>query len=508
VILIVLPTLLWGKTFVENRSGDGTESFEFSRSLSSHQLPYWDLENGQYGFYPQFMLFAYPAELSFIVLGETEAAQRLPVFFYVFGIYLVLAELVRRRRRRLSALEVCLLVGAAAFFLLYHVHQSTYELVSDIAEPTGVDTFFTFLATAACYALVTKQRAWWGLFALFGSMALAAGLPFAGFLILGGLLAAWRFRSQAAFRGPALDALAFFVPWTAYQVFAAMYSRFHSLGPTKWDLSTLLELYPIGLDPGAALAILGRFLLVIAIVPVLGLWPGERRDTIARTVRWAVIGYLGVLLLFARTHPHYLIPLTLFPAALFLRRLGSARVSIRLRAAGHATYAVVLVALVIAALPSDRTPHTTYRQFGAETLMLYDSYPAVVAAAAMLLERNTALFLYLPDGKPLFSWERPRVIYYGQPPPDGPLQGEPLDAFVKRREAHSADLGPLGLSHHMWIRYSDRAPREGREYRQILAAAHLVPERIDGYARLDLPDGWVLHYRPESIFARLAPAGR
>jgi hypothetical protein len=28
-ILIVLPTLLWGKTFIENRSGDGTESWVF-----------------------------------------------------------------------------------------------------------------------------------------------------------------------------------------------------------------------------------------------------------------------------------------------------------------------------------------------------------------------------------------------------------------------------------------------------------------------------------------------
>lgn len=134
VLLLCLPLFLWSKIAIENGSDDGTEQFEFSRSLATNQLPYWDLENDHYGFYPSFMLFAYPTQLSFIALGETEAAQRLPVFFYLLGIVLALAELIRRRRRALSWVEVGLLVGAATAFLLYHVTHSTYEVVAEIGR--------------------------------------------------------------------------------------------------------------------------------------------------------------------------------------------------------------------------------------------------------------------------------------------------------------------------------------------------------------------------------------
>ena len=301
VLLVLLPTLLWGKTFVEDSSGDGNEAFEFSRSLATHQLPYWDLENGHYGFYPQFMLFAYPTQLTFIAIGETEAAQRLPVFFYLLGIYVVLAELARRGRRRLSGTELLLLVGAAVFFLVFHAHHSTYGVTSDLAQPTGVDTFFTFLAASAFYALVARQRAWWAISALFGSMSLAAGVPFALLFLLGHVVAAWPRLRWTALRTHVLDAVVFLVPWIGYQLFVSIYSRFHPLGVTKWSPRNLLDLR-FDFDPTTALVFVATFAIVVAVVPCVSLAFVGRRDRIVRMLGVPVIGYLVVLVVFGRVH--------------------------------------------------------------------------------------------------------------------------------------------------------------------------------------------------------------
>jgi len=509
VLVILLPAFLWGKAFVEDGSGDGTEAFEFSRSLATHQLPYWDLENGYYGFYSHFMLFAYPTQLSFIAIGETEAAQRLPVFFYLLGIYLVLVELVRRRRRRLSWAEIVLLAGAAVFFLVYHAHHSTYELVADLAEPTGVDTFFTFLAASAFYALVARQRIWWGLFALFSSMALAAGLPFAVLFLLGRLVTKRPRLRWIALRSHTLDALAFLIPWIGYQLFVTVYSRFHPLGVTKWALENLFAWYTVHIDPVIALMQAANFAIIVAVVPFVGLGFVLCRDKLVRMLALPVIGYFVLLLLFARTNPHYLIPLSLFPAAILLRSLAAPDCDLRARRTGQVVYGAMLLLLTILVLPLDRTPHTAYREFGARTLMLYDSYPGVVDAAERLIRRRPELFVYLPNGKPALPWQRPELVLTGQAPSadDSSVQQSIAD-LVRRRATGGPAATPWGLSHHLWVRYSDTMPVEGRDYHQVLAAAHLAPRQLEGFSRRDLPDGWVLFYRPErSIFASLIPAG-
>jgi hypothetical protein len=507
LLLVLLPAFLWGKTFVEDGSGDGTEAFEFSRSLATHQLPNWDLENGYYGFYPAFMLFAYPTQLSFIAIGETEAAQRLPVFFYLVGIYLVLAELVRRRRRRLAGTEILLLAGAAVFFVVYHAHHSTYELVTDLAELTGTDTFFTFLATSALYALVTRQRLWWGLFALCGSMALSAGLPFALLFLLGRLAARPPRLTWTSLRSHVFDALAFGAPWAGYHLFVSVYSRFHPLGVTKWALGNMFNQYPLQLNSAVAVSLALNFAIVVAVVPFLGLGFVAGRDKIARMIGVPVIGYFVLLVLFGRTNPHYLIPVSLFPAAILLRALAAPNVGRRRRTVGHVGYGATLVALTILVLPADRTPHTAFREFGARTLMLYDSYPGVVDAAGRLLQRKPELYVQLPNGKPAFPWQRTIFGVAGETPSanDRYLEGS-FDDVIGPRSARGADALPWGLSLHLWVRYSDKTPVAGRDYDQVLAAAHLAPPQLRGFSRRDLPDGWVLFYRPEqSIFAALTP---
>ena len=498
VLLVLLPAVLWDKIFVEDGSGDGTEAFEFSRSLATYQLPYWDLENGYYGFYPQFMLFAYPTQLSFITIGETEGAQRLPVFFYLLGIFLCLVELVRRHRRRLPGVELLLMLGAAGFFLVYHAHHSTYELVSDLAEPTGVDTFFGFLAASAFYALLSRQRIWWGIFGVLGCMALSAGLPFALLFLIGRVVVTRPRVGWWALRSHVLAASALLIPWMVYQLFVSIYTRFHPLGDSKWALATWLNRYPLRFDLAAAETLAVGFVVATAVVPIFGLAFLVQRDKIIRMLGLSVTGYFGFLLLFGRTHPHYLIPVSLFPTAILLRGLAASGVPVQVRRASHLAYGVLLIALTFMALPPDSPPHTAYRQFGARTLMLYDSYPAAVGAAMNVLDLRPELAVHLPEGKPLrgghrlgfeaADWESRADELTGRPVPD-------------------AKTLPWGLSHHLWIRYADTRPVEGRSYDQVLAAPHLAPIRMDGYSRRELPGGWVLLFRPQSIFASPSSTG-
>jgi hypothetical protein len=504
VLLLILPFFLWGKTFIEDASGDGNEAFEFSRSLAKHQLPHWDLENGYYGFYPSFMLFAYPTQLVFRTLGETDAAQRLPVYFYLLGIYLILAELIRSRRRRLFTIEVFLLVGAAVYFLVYNAHHATYELVADLAEPTGVDIFFTFLAASAFYALTTKQRFWWGITAFLGVTALPAGLPFA-MLFLVGQLINFRFRLRAA--DLARDALAFLVPWVGYQLFVSLYSHFYPIGITKFAVANLFTRYSFRLDAMLAAGLAAKLALVVAIVPFIGLVFVVRRDRIVRRLGLVLAGYFAILVLFGRTNPHYLIPLGLIPTAMLLRSMAGSGIPAWVRSSVHLAYGAALVVLTILVLPSDRTPHSAYREFGARTLMLYDSYPSVVDATDQLVWRKPGFYVFLPDGTPAFPWQQPHLVFA-----EGetaavlyPRQDGPLDRLISPQSTANGAPIPWGITHHVWVRYADRKSSVLREYSQILAAGHLAPQQVDGFVRRNLPGGWVLYFRPDcSVFARSA----
>jgi len=162
--LTILSLIIFqGKIFLENFSGDGTESFGFSRSLKSSVLPYWDLEDGRWGFYPRFMFFAYPNILSILHLGETEASVRLPFFVFLFCIYLLMDGLIRHgpghSKARIS--DGILVSLAIVTFVICNIFYSTWHpYFADIAEPTHVDTMVTFYFLAAILFLLTEQNKW------------------------------------------------------------------------------------------------------------------------------------------------------------------------------------------------------------------------------------------------------------------------------------------------------------------------------------------------------------
>ena len=68
-VAALVPKIFW-----ENFNLDGIEAFEFGRSLTNHVLPYWEIQNGVFGFYHNFVIFAYPNHWFITIFGPFEAA--------------------------------------------------------------------------------------------------------------------------------------------------------------------------------------------------------------------------------------------------------------------------------------------------------------------------------------------------------------------------------------------------------------------------------------------------
>jgi len=153
ILLIILLMLFFnGKILIENFTGDGTECYEYSRSLETNLLPYWDLENGYWGFHPYYVLFSYSNSFSLLMLGESEAAVRLPYFVYIFIICLILISFLDIKEKKERIYQYMLLPGIV-FFTIFNFYYSTYIAFADIAHPTGTNTFFTLLILLSIYFL-------------------------------------------------------------------------------------------------------------------------------------------------------------------------------------------------------------------------------------------------------------------------------------------------------------------------------------------------------------------
>jgi hypothetical protein len=173
-------------------------------------------------------------------------------------------------------------------------------------------------------------------------------------------------------------------------------------------------------------------------------------------------------------------------------------------------YGGALVLLAGLSSSGGQSLHTSYRTFGTSTLMLYDSYPAAIDAAARLIWKHPAIYVHLLNGKPLLPSSPVQLeMIRGELPGEETYEQSVLSDLAERVPLDAGDPVPLGLSHHVWVRYSDRNAEPGRIYHQVLAAGHLAPASIAGFARRSLPDGWVLFYRPDkSIFARIDIQGQ
>lgn len=366
--MMLLTAVLWPKLRAENLSGDGTELYEWSRSLESHPLPHWDLERrdppGAFGTPVVAAFSAAPlvfAEMN--ILGRGELAARLP---FVIAL-VILAATAAGFSRPPTPSQWIFTAATALVYVWWHAwYVGNEPAVTDLAESAGTDAL-----TAALWFVGVRE-------AMAGSVPLGIG-----FMTLA---------SVTTMIGPVLMGLTVPVVWFT--------DRERGRSVIRWTVAMAFFLLPIvvvaawwaGVLPDwvrqfrgeflagylaedrrlPALPILGRFLLSTACLPLLLPFVWGRLSASSRALALVGAGYLAVVLAGGEKNVHYLAPLPwifLVPALDAL----SSRVQI--------AAAVVLAVVFVLSWPDDRAVHRDAILLGRESCVSGLTYEAASLAA-------------------------------------------------------------------------------------------------------------------------------
>ncbi len=360
--------LLFGPSRISLQSldGDGVEAFGFASSLKTHLLPHWDLENGTWGFYPAFMSFAYPLRLSMALLGESEAAVRLPVV----ALGAALAGLLGAHRERILAAG---LMGGAVLVVATSGFNYTYEpYAADLAEPTVTDLWFALALLVMAWAWGERRVGTFCAGALVAISGQPAGVPFAALLVGIGL---WQ-KETRAFALRAAGVLG-----ACVLVQALVGSLANPPGATKFSPATFLAHHTKGPSVrlgGRQIATqLWAFLVQTAGAPVLFAAPlcrSARHNPRRRAVLLATAVYLLAVTLSPKRHPHYLTPVACLVLFLLPPHSPSARPWL--------AFVALCLAGVVPLRPCP--PDTRPAAFGRATLMVVSSEREAVENADLL----------------------------------------------------------------------------------------------------------------------------
>lgn len=315
-LLLLVTGVFFSEIFFEDFAGDGTEHFSYAVSLKSHLLPYWDLENGFWGFHPRFMAFAYPSALAILAIGEVEAAVRLPGIAYLGMIFLAINALSRHLDVNRWWVRFAAAVALLQVFY-FNAHYSTWDpFVSDIAEPLTTDLLTIYLVLSCLRFSVLRRQAMSVACGLLASLCTQGGTV----LVAGVLMVRTAFTTH---RRPALMSVALFAAgYAVLLVLAELHARVYPRGETIFGWQNLIQYWTQVPDPaGIAIQLLFLILttggLVVIAVPFLA-----GRDELSTQLWVAACGYSMLLALSSRVNPHYFLAPAILLIASFARRLG------------------------------------------------------------------------------------------------------------------------------------------------------------------------------------------
>jgi hypothetical protein len=375
-VALALVVLFYAKVFVENFAGDGTEHFEYARSLKRHLFPYWDLENGAWGFHHRFFFFAYPGLLSILSVGEIEAAVRLPGVLYATGLFLLMPLFLPAAGRSRGA---ALLYAGAGVLLVFwfNAHYTAWDPgFADIAAPTSVDLLGAYLIFGSLAFLLRGERGWFLTFALLATITTQFGAVLTGLALA--ILAA-----TSRDRRPILGSSAVFVGLYALLVAGfALRDHLYPLGQTVFTTAYLASYWA---QVPAVSGVLFQLLLlalttgglVLLVVPYLA-----RGDRLTLQLYAVGILYAGLMVLSARINPHYFLP-----PALFIVAAGSRSLALVERSAWPAFCCVIpaLLSVWITA-PLASRPAAAARELGGRVRIEAETYRDQVRLAQLVYD--------------------------------------------------------------------------------------------------------------------------
>jgi hypothetical protein len=404
-VIVLTPKIFW-----ENFNVDGIEAFEFGRSLSRHVLPHWEIQDGVFGFYHNFLLFAYPNHWFITLFGPVEAAARLPFLLYLIVLFASVLLLIEwMSARQLSAIEETVLWLGLALYSVVQVYNTNYEpFFADIAEMAATDTLWVTCFVCACYALWSSRIGWFWIFALMTYTASPGGL------LLLAALAPVTFFSRSPQRLQQLKSLGKIIVvclliGVAYEV---LYNPL-VIGDVNNQFSTknmLRRLYPPTVTEFV------RFNALVfpsGILPALSLLAVRRTDPAGWMIGGVTAVYFGAIYLQAWTSLHQFTPVMILPIIVFWRLYLESSSAVQRWLLP--TLACTTIVSFFLSLPRHFQINLAIREFGEATLYKvgdYDrSYERAVRGAwslsALLPAGYRLQYPEQPWGADALSW-----IYY------------------------------------------------------------------------------------------------
>ncbi len=402
---VLVPKIFW-----ENFNLDGIEAFEFGRSLTTHLLPRWELQDGVFGFYHNFVLFAYPNHWFITIFGQFEASVRLPFILYLVVLFAALMLLIELASPRpLSWFEEAVVWLALVLYSVVQSYNTNYEpFFADLAEMAATDTLVIALFLSACYALLTERQKW------FWTLALMTCLAGPGGMLLFGALAVVTVIVRPENWLPKVKTVgAFIFVWivigVTYEIF---YNQLllHGINNQFSAKNMLRRLYPPTLGEFVRF---NALLLPCGVVPVLSFLAARRKDALGLMVVGITIIYFGVLYLQSWTALHQFTPVMILPLVVFWRTY--LRASVFAQRWLLPTVTITTALCLFFSLPQHFQINQAVREFGQATEYRIGDYEHAYEVAArggkslsaLLPEDYRMQYPEQPWGTDPFSW-----IYY------------------------------------------------------------------------------------------------
>ena len=371
VLGFVAVAVLTPKLFWENLNIDGTEAFEFGRSLGSHMLPYWDIQGGVFGFYHNFMLFAYPNHWFIALFGPLEGSVRLAFVFYLLLLFVALVLLIEEGfKRGLRVTEEAALWLGLALYTVLQGYNTTYDpFFADIAEPGATDTLLMVCFLAACYFMWTGRQRWFVVFSVATYLSTVGGSA----LLVG--LAASLLAVRSTRKWGYLKTLA--VVGGCCVLFGILHETIYNhlvLRGAKDQFSTrnmAARLYPPTITAFYRLA---AVIFPSGILPAVSIFAITPADPITWSFGLITVLYTGIIYLQSWTALHQFTPAMVLPLVVFWRLYLAAGTRVRPWLLGGVVCTTGL-ALVLS-LPRNFEINTSASEFGAATDFRVGDYGA------------------------------------------------------------------------------------------------------------------------------------
>ena len=415
---LVGVAVLTPKFFWENFNLDGTEAFEFGRSLTTHLLPYWDIQGGVFGFYRNFVLFSYPNHWFISFFGPFEAAARLPYLLYlcvIFGAIVLLAE--HGTDRKLSGKEEAALWLGLACYTVVQAFNTNYEpFYADLAENAATDTLAAACFLAACYSLWTGKKTWFWTFALMTFTASPGGLLLLGALGGAVLLARpqpWRIHVRQI---AAIVTACLFLGF----LYEAFYIR-NLPGHANDQFSTFNMLRRLFPPTVMEFARWSAIVFPSGMLPFLSLFFALRKDALVKALTLVTASYFGVMYVQVWTSVHQFTPIMVLPLIVFWRMYLISSERKRRWLLPAVTLSTILSLYL--SLPSSFQINTAAREFGLATAYQVGDYETAYEEAAraagslkaLLPDNYRLMYPNQPWGTDPFVW----LYYATRPKPPG-----------------------------------------------------------------------------------------